>query len=90
MTYAIVYIGATWCTICKTMKPSIEVLTDCYNLELRILDYDADLTEEQQADIKKVPTIRVIDSSTSAVICEWNANQVASLKDWLRNNITLE
>jgi thiol-disulfide isomerase/thioredoxin len=89
-TYAIVYIGATWCSSCKVMKPSVEVWADCYNLTLRSLDYDADLTDEEREQITKVPTIRIIDVDTGATVATWNVNHIAQLKDWLKNNVNID
>ncbi len=84
--YTIVYIGAKWCSICKIIAPSVEVLADCFNVELHILDYDVDLTEDDHASITKVPTVRIIDD-TDAIIMEWNTNQVNNLKEWLKDNV---
>jgi hypothetical protein len=50
------------------------------------MDYDDDLDETEQATIKKVPTLRILDA-TGTQIMEWNMNQVASLKEWLTTNI---
>ena len=88
VTYSIVYIGAKWCTVCKVIKPSIEVLADCYNIDMRDLDYDDNLTDEEQASVTKVPTVRIIDE-TGAVLAEWNTNQVNNMKEWLKDNVKL-
>ena len=84
--YTIVYIGAKWCSICKIIAPSVEVLADCYNLEMRMLDYDNDLTDEDQSSITKVPTIRIIDD-TNTVVLELNTNHINNLKEWLKDNV---
>lgn len=86
--YTIVYIGAKWCSICKVLGPSIEVLAECYNIDLQVLDYDNDLTDENRETITKVPTVRVIDNN-SAILAEWNTNQVNNLKEWLKANVKL-
>ena len=88
--YAIVYIGATWCTSCKVMKPSVEVWADCYNLPLRTLDYDNDLSDEEREQITKVPTIRILDTTTSATVATFNVNHIVQLKDWLKNNVNID
>ena len=88
--YAIVYIGATWCTSCKVMKPSVEVWSDCYHLTLRSLDYDDDLTDEEREQITKVPTIRIINIETNEPIVTFNSNHIIQLKDWLKNNVNIE
>jgi hypothetical protein len=72
------------------MKPSVEVWADCYNLSLRSLDYDADLTDEEREQITKVPTIRIIDVATGATVATWNVNHIAQLKEWLKNNVNIE
>lgn len=72
------------------MKPSVEVWADCYNLTLRSLDYDEDLTDEEREQITKVPTIRIIDVATGATVATWNVNHIAQLKEWLKNNVNID
>lgn len=87
MEYSIVYIGASWCKPCKEIKPLIEQLTAQFQVPLTIKDYDEDLSEEEQGNIKKVPTIRIVQ--TGCVVAEYNTNQVAMLKEWLTSNISM-
>jgi thiol-disulfide isomerase/thioredoxin len=84
--YTILYIGATWCKTCKEIKPLTESLAKQFGIPLTIKDYDDDLDETEQATIKKVPTLRILDA-TGAQIVEWNVNQVASLREWLTYNV---
>ncbi len=85
-SYTILYIGASWCKTCKEIKPATESLASQFSTPLSIMDYDDDLDETEQATIKKVPTLRILDA-TGTQIMEWNMNQVASLKEWLTTNI---
>lgn len=84
--YTILYIGAAWCKTCKEIKPATESLATQFSVPLTIKDYDDDLDETEQSTIKKVPTLRILDSSGKQV-AEWNVNQVASLREWLTSNI---
>lgn len=84
--YSIVYIGAKWCAVCKLIKPSIEVLAECYNLEMCALDYDDDLTDDDRTSITKVPTVIIMDE-TNTIVTQWNTNQVNYLKEWLKDNV---
>jgi thioredoxin-like negative regulator of GroEL len=84
--YTIIYIGAAWCKTCKEIKPATESLATQFSVPLKLKDYDNDLDENEQAEIKKVPTIRITDS-TGKQVAEWNVNQVASLREWLTSNI---
>jgi hypothetical protein len=84
--YTILYIGAAWCKTCKEIKPATESLAIQFSIPLTIKDFDNDLDENEQAEIKKVPTIRITDS-TGKQVAEWNVNQVASLREWLTSNI---
>lgn len=55
MSYRVDYIGATWCKVCKTVKPEIERLSKEYDITVKLMDVD----EDQLEDIKKVPTVRL-------------------------------
>lgn len=86
-SYTILYIGAAWCKTCKEIKPATESLAAQFSIPLTIKDYDDDLDEAEQATIKKVPTIRIVDTRDGSTTVEWNMNQVASLREWLTSNI---
>lgn len=86
MSYTILYIGASWCKTCKEIKPATESLATQFNVPLTIKDYDDDLDDTEQSLIKKVPTLRILDTKGTC-IAEWNMNQVASLREWLTSNI---
>ena len=85
-SYTILYIGAVWCKTCKEIKPATESLATQFTVPLTIKDYDTDLNESEQAEIKKVPTLRIIDA-TGKKVAVWNVNQVVSLREWLTSNI---
>lgn len=87
MVYQIVYIGASWCNTCKTIKPATEILAKKYNVALKCLDYDEDLSDDEKDIISKVPTLRIYNDERK--IAEWNMNQVACLTDWLSKNTVL-
>ncbi len=89
-TMEIVYIGATWCSTCKTIKPAIEELGKRYGVPVRCLDYDADLSEEEKERITKVPTIRASAPSTAIAVAEFNVRQVAQTEAWLAANVSLK
>ena len=52
------YVGATWCTVCKTVGPAVAEVARRYGLPLVQRDI-AELPEEEAAGILKVPTVRV-------------------------------
>ncbi len=85
-SFSIVYIGATWCSTCKVIKPKTEELAKKFSVPLTILDLD-DLEDEEKASIRKVPTLRVFKDDT--MIAEYVAKQVESLQTWLQENVTL-
>ena len=88
MSHSIVYIGATWCKTCKTIKPAVEELAKRYGVPLIVKDLDADLTDVEKEEILKVPTVRVLLGENR--IAEFTVNQVKSLEEWLPRNISLE
>lgn len=83
----IVYIGAAWCSTCKTIKPALVELCKKFTVELTVLDYDIDLEDEAQEEIKKVPTIKIVHDRRK--VAEFNTNQVASTEAWLTANVKL-
>jgi thiol-disulfide isomerase/thioredoxin len=85
----IVYIGATWCGTCKTIKPEIERLGKMYGVQVNILDYDDDLEPEEQEQIRKVPTIRILDEKGNKV-ATFDEKQVVSTTEWLRTHMPIE
>ena len=87
MSVEVIYIGAVWCGTCKTIKPAIEELCRKFSIPVKILDYDKDLTEEEQEAIKKVPTLRIFRDG--AQVEEYNINQVASVEAWLTANAAI-
>lgn len=83
----IVYIGATWCGTCKTIRPAIESLAKKFSVTLKTLDYDDDLDADAQDLVRKVPTIWIIQDGKR--VAEFNMNQVASTEAWLSVNVSL-
>jgi thiol-disulfide isomerase/thioredoxin len=82
--YTIEYIGATWCAPCKVAKPIVSVIAHKFAVPLILKDYD-EMEEEERADIKKLPTVRVY--SNKDVIHEITTNHADSLELWLRNHV---
>ena len=83
----LVYIGAAWCGTCKTIKPALEELCKKFSAPMKILDYDKDLTDDEQAEITKVPTVRIkVDGKQ---VAEFNMAQVASTESWFAANVKL-
>jgi thiol-disulfide isomerase/thioredoxin len=87
MVYALEYVGATWCSTCKVIKPAAEELCRRYGIAIKEYDID-ELTEEEQAAITKVPTLTM--KQDGSTIVSWNVNQVKSLTEWLQKNISLQ
>jgi len=83
----IVYIGASWCTTCKIIKPALIEMCKKYGVDLKTLDYDDDLESAEQDSITKVPTIKIF--SDKHKVAEFNNNQIASTESWLRANVKL-
>ena len=86
MSFSITYIGATWCSTCKVIKPKTEELAKKFSVPLKILDLD-ELEEEDKVSIRKVPTLRIFKEDT--MIAEYIVKQVESLQTWLQENVTL-
>ena len=86
MTVEIVYIGATWCSTCKVVKPATVELGKKFDVPVVIKDLD-ELEEAQKDSITKVPTLRILKDGVQ--IQEWNVKQIQSLTDWLSSNIVL-
>ncbi len=60
---SIKYVGASWCKPCKIVKPDVEKLCERFKISLTIQDYDDDLTEKEQGEIIKLPSIFIYDES---------------------------
>lgn len=86
-SYAIEYIGAAWCFTCKVIKPKTEELAKKFNVPLNCRDYDKDLSEEEQSEIKKVPTLRIFKNREK--VAEYSMRQVELLEVWLQGNVSL-
>ena len=86
MVYTIHYIGAKWCSTCKTIKPATEEIAKRFAIPLVQYDFDG-LTEEEKGRITKVPTIRIFEENTQIV--EWNVSQVKSLEAWLQTYVKM-
>ena len=87
MSITIEYIGAAWCSTCKVIKPKTEELAKKFTVPLNCRDYDKDLSEEEQAEIKKVPTLRIFKNGEK--VAEYVIRQVELLEVWLQGNVPL-
>jgi thiol-disulfide isomerase/thioredoxin len=83
----LVYIGATWCGTCKTIKPQLLDLCKKFSVTMKELDYDKDLVGDEQDAITKVPTIRIVQGGE--VVAEFNVNQVAQTEAYFAANVKL-
>lgn len=86
-SYVIEYIGAAWCSTCKVIKPKTEELAKIFSVPLNCRDYDKDLSEEEQSEVKKVPTLRIFKNNEK--VAEFNIRQVELLEVWLQGNVPL-
>jgi thiol-disulfide isomerase/thioredoxin len=83
----VVYIGASWCGSCKTIKPQLIELCKKFSIDFKELDYDNDLNDIEQEAIRKVPTVRILKNGAQVV--EFNSNQVAQTTSWFQTNVPL-
>ena len=83
-TSTIVYIGASWCAPCKTVKPLAEVLAHKFGVPITFLDYD-EMEEAEKDDVKKLPTIRILQDDT--VVQTIITAHADMLEMWLRANV---
>jgi hypothetical protein len=74
MSYRVEYIGATWCKVCKTVKPEVEQLAKMHDVVVRLMDVDEDKLE----NIKKVPTVRLYKDDV--LVKEFVTEHVKGLK----------
>ena len=88
MTTSVTYIGAQWCTSCKTIFPKVHDLTTKFQVPLIVKDLDDDLEEDEKMTISKVPTIYIMKDNVRVV--EYNVKQVESLDNWLRENTSIQ
>lgn len=75
------YVGASWCKPCKLAKPEVIKLCERFNIDLKIIDYDDDMTSEEQSDIKKLPSIFIYDDNKQVKLI--TANHVEELSIFL-------
>ncbi len=87
MVHELVYIGATWCGTCKTIKPQLVELCKKFSVPMILKDYDNDLDDEEQSLVTKVPTVRILYEGR--VVAEFNIRQVAQTEEWLSANVRL-
>jgi thiol-disulfide isomerase/thioredoxin len=83
-TTTLVYIGASWCAPCKTVKPLAEVLAHKFGVPITFLDYD-EMEEAEKDDVKKLPTIRILQDDT--VVQTIITAHADMLEMWLRANV---
>ena len=87
MVYELVYIGAAWCSTCKTIKPQLEELCKKFSIPMTVKDYDKDLDDDEQAAVSKVPTVRIYNDGVLGA--EFNNRQVVSTEIWFSEHIKL-
>lgn len=59
-------ISATWCKRCDEIKPKATAVAGLASTTLKVVDYDAELTEEERGEITKLPTLRFRASATDS------------------------
>ena len=58
----VVYIGATWCKVCHTVKPAAVKLCHDFGVAFEELDYD-EMEEADKGGVGKLPTVRVMEGT---------------------------
>ena len=87
MTYTIEYIGAKWCSPCRSTKPLVIEKAAKYGLKLTLYDMEEDVDSFDTNSIKKLPTIRV--KKHGSQVQEITTNHVAALEEFLSTHIQL-
>ena len=75
------YVGASWCKPCKVVKPDVIKLCERFKVSLTIKDYDDDLTEKEQNEITKLPSIFIYDEKTQVNLI--TTNHIEQLSEFL-------
>ena len=83
MALRIEYIGASWCKVCVTVKPEIELVARSFNVPISILD--ADVMEDDS--LTKVPTLRIYKDDK--LVSEIVTKHVDGLKAFLQTTATV-
>lgn len=78
---SIKYVGASWCKPCKTVKPDVIKLCERFKVSLTIKDYDDDLTEKEQAEIIKLPSIFIYNEKSQVKLII--TNHIEELTEFL-------
>lgn len=87
MSHSITYIGAKWCSTCKTIKPKLEEICKKFQIPIQIKDVDEDCTEQETAEIKKVPTVQI--RTDAEIVQVYDVKQVESVEAWLKEHASL-
>ena len=87
MTYTIEYIGAKWCSPCRSTKPLVIEKANKYGILISMYDMDEDVDRFDTSSIKKLPTVRVKKNGTQ--VQEITTNHVAALEEFLSTHIQL-
>jgi len=85
MAYEIEYIGASWCTPCKTVKPQILERATKYALPVKTYDIDDDADEPAVESVKKLPTIRIKQGDQT--VAELITNHIQQFDEFLTQNM---
>ena len=80
----LVYIGASWCSPCRTVKPLVTILAHKYSIDLTIKDYD-EMDETEKESVQKLPTIRILEDGK--VVKEITTAHADMLEMWLRTHV---
>lgn len=87
MAYELEYIGASWCTPCKIVKPKLVEQAAKYAIRLTTYDIDHDADKIDVDAVKKLPTLRVKQGTT--IVAEFITKHNDQLDDFLSKTIKL-
>jgi thiol-disulfide isomerase/thioredoxin len=76
------YIGAEWCAVCKTVAPAVKALAHRFGVAVEERSLD-EMPEEQQAEITKVPTVRLHSGAPGAAPAVVVTKHVDAVRAWL-------
>ena len=85
MTYELEYIGASWCTPCKIVKPKVLEQAAKYAIPIKTYDINDDMKKIDVDAVKKLPTLRVLKDGK--VVAEFITKHNDQLEEFLSKTI---
>jgi len=83
--YELEYIGASWCTPCKVVKPKVLEQAAKYAIPIQTYDIDDDAEKIDVDAVKKLPTLRVLQDGN--IVAEFITQHNDKLEDFLSRHI---